>query len=145
MLLITKLLSKAQVLGLHKLGDCFYLPHRAEGWGLPHFEACMSGKPVITTRYGGNLEFTKPDHSYLVDFKNVPVSGMDWFKWYTGDMTWADADLSSCIKALRLVYDNKEVAKSKGELAKDYVSKAFNWTAIGCAIKRRLEEIIGKL
>lgn len=144
-LLITRLLSKVQVLGLHKLGDCFYLPHRAEGWGLPHFEACMSGKPVITTNYGGNLEFTKPDHSYLVGSKQIPVRGMEWFKWFTPDMTWADADGTSTIKMLRHVYENKADAARKGLLAKDFVTKSFNWTAIGSAIKRRLEEIVKAL
>jgi glycosyltransferase involved in cell wall biosynthesis len=144
-MLITKLMSKNQILGLHKLGDCFFLPHRAEGWGLPHFEACMSGKPVITTGYGGNLEFTKPDHSYLLKFKPVNVSGMDWFKWFTPDMTWADADLNSCIKALRHVFEHRAEAASKGALAKDYVTKAFNWISIGSQMKHRLEAIIKSL
>jgi glycosyltransferase involved in cell wall biosynthesis len=144
-LLITKMLSKAQILGLHRLGDCFFLPHRAEGWGLPHFEACMSGKPVITTNYGGNLEFTKPEHSYLVGSRQVPVRGMEWFKWFSPDMTWAEADLSGCIKMLRHVFENKQEAAQKGALAKDFVGKAFNWTAIGSAMKRRLLEIIKML
>ena len=141
-LLITKILSRAQILGLHKLGDCFFLPHRAEGWGLPHFEACMSGKPVITTNYGGNLEFTKPKHSYLVNYKLAPVSGMDWFKWFTPDMTWAEADSGALVDALRHVYEYKVEAAEKGLMAKDYVTKNFNWSTIGEAMKRRISEIV---
>jgi glycosyltransferase involved in cell wall biosynthesis len=141
-LLITKMLSKAQILGLHKLGDCFFLPHRAEGWGLPHFEACMTGKPVITTNYGGNLEFTKPEHSYLVPSRPVYVSGMEWFKWFTPEMTWADADVNACINALRHVFENQKEAAEKGAQAQDYVMKTFNWMTVGAAMKGRIEEIV---
>lgn len=145
LLLITKMLSKSQVLAIHKLCDCFFLPHRAEGWGLPHFEACMSGKPVITTNYGGNLEFTKPAHSYLVPSRQVPVSGMEWFKWFTPDMTWAEADMDACMSALRHVYENKAEAAAKGERAREYVTKTFNWLTIGNAMKARIQEIIKSL
>lgn len=144
-LLITKILSKSQVLSLHKLGDCFFLPHRAEGWGLPHFEACMSGKPVITTNYGGNLEFTKPAHSYLVGSRPVPVSGMDWFKWFTPDMTWAEADMDSCINTLRHVFNNQKEAAEKGRQAREYVTKGFNWVTVGQAMNRRIQEIVKTL
>jgi glycosyltransferase involved in cell wall biosynthesis len=50
------MMTKEEMQALHRTGDCFALIHRSEGWGLPHFEACMMGKPVITTNYSANLE-----------------------------------------------------------------------------------------
>lgn len=143
--LITRMMPKDQILSLHKLGDCFVLPHRSEGWGLPHFEACMMGKPVITTAYGGNLEFTKPEHSYLVDYAQVPNSGMSWFKWYSPDMTWADPSMATCSQWMRHVFENREEAASKGEAAKKYVLDKFSWQTIGPAMRSRIEKIIADL
>lgn len=144
-MLITKILSKAQILGLHRLGDCFVLPHRSEGWGLPHFEACFMGKPVITTNYGGNTDFTKPEHSYLADSTLVRISGMPWFKEYTSDMTWADVDVKQVRNFMRHVYQNREDAKAKGEGARRFVNEHFSWSRIGEAIKGRLKTIVKSL
>ena len=33
--------------------DCFVIPSRSEGWGMPHREAAMMGLPVITQAYSG--------------------------------------------------------------------------------------------
>lgn len=33
--------------------DCFVIPSRSEGWGMPHREAAMMGVPVITQAYSG--------------------------------------------------------------------------------------------
>lgn len=145
MMLITKILSKAQMLALHRLGDCFVLPHRSEGWGLPHFEASMTGRPVITTDYGGNLEFTKPEHSYLASYKPVPLRGMEWFKWYTADMTWADVDVGAVRDLMRHVHANKEEARAKGDAARRFVMENFTWKRIGESIKARLQEIVESL
>lgn len=145
MMLITKLLTKAQMLAFHRLGDCFVLPHRSEGWGLPHFEACMMGKPVITTNYGGNLEFTKPEHSYLADYRLVPLKGMEWFKWYTPDMKWAEADVEMVGRLMRHVYENRDEAAAKGRAAKKFVSENFSWKRVGLEIRARLEEIVGAM
>lgn len=37
----------------YALGDCFVIPSRSEGWGMPHREAAMMGLPVITQAYSG--------------------------------------------------------------------------------------------
>ena len=105
----------------------------------------MAGKPVITTNYSGNLEFTKPEHSYLVPSRPIHVTGMEWFKWFTPDMTWADADVNSCINALRHVVEHKDEARAKGQAARDFVMKTFNWLTVGGAMKGRILEILKTL
>lgn len=144
-LVIPDMLSRAQILALHRLGDCFSLIHRSEGFGLPHFEACMMGKPVITTNYSANLEFTKPNNSYLVNHGMVPVGNMPWIKWYRDNMVWADPDVNHCRTLMRHVYTNQTEARKKGLLAREHVKKNFSWQAIGNKIKARLSEIMRRL
>lgn len=38
---------------VYRRADCFVIPSRSEGWGMPHREAAMMGLPVITQRYSG--------------------------------------------------------------------------------------------
>lgn len=139
------MLSKADVLALHRLGDCFVLLHRSEGWGLPHFEACLMGKPVITTRFGGNLEFNRPEHSYLVDYEAISVGGMPHIRWYEPRMKWAEPDVDECRYFMRHVFGHRQEAAAKGWRARDYVRGRFSWDVVGKAMKKRLAEIWSRL
>ena len=46
---VTGILGRGAIQALHRRGDAFVLLQRAEGWGLPHFEAAGMAKPVVTT------------------------------------------------------------------------------------------------
>lgn len=141
---ISRMLSRGEILGLHRWGDCFVLPHRSEGWGLPHFEATLMGKPVITTRFGGNLEFTKEESSYLVGYTLVPVGGMDWIPWYKPYMKWAEPSENELRRLMRHVFENREEAREKGRRGRMYAAERFNWEVVGRSIKNRLIEICSK-
>lgn len=140
--LIQRMLTKQEILGLHAAGDCFVLLHRSEGWGLPIFEACMMGTPVITTNFGANLEFTKPDNSYLVDASPSHVFGMPWIPWYRDHMKWSDPDIHMGARLMRHVFHNKEEALQKAAKAKKLVHQKFTWRTIGTAMRHRLLEIL---
>lgn len=140
-MVILDMLTKSEMLGLHRMADCFVLIQRAEGWGLPHFEACMMGKPVITTNYSANLEFTRPEHSYLVGYNMISVRGMDWIHWYRPNMVWADPSVAECRERMRHVFNNRSEAKRLGEAAQAFVHRNFTWTAVGERMKARLTEI----
>src|SRR4029077_11471454 len=47
--------------------DCYVSLHRSEGFGLTMAEAMVLEKPIIATRFSGNLEFMNDSNSYLVD------------------------------------------------------------------------------
>ena len=57
--------------GLYKAMDCFVLPTRGEGWGLPLQEAMAMGLPTIGTKWGGNLEFMNATNSLLLDIDGL--------------------------------------------------------------------------
>jgi len=141
MFLVVENMSREKMLALHKRGDAFLLLQRSEGWGLPHFEAAACGKPVITTGYGGQVEFLKEDNSYLLDYSLCPVGGMNWSPYYQGDQYWAEPDMKQAIETMRHVYNNRDEAREKGERARQYVSDHFTWDKIGDKVIERLKRI----
>lgn len=135
--------SPEQILRLHRRGDCFVLLQRGEGWGLPHSEAAACGNPVVTTGWGGQLEFLERESAHLVDFTMRPVTGMGWSGYLTGDQLWAEPDLSDAIDRMRDVYRNRERARDLGARAREGIRRRFTPERVGAAIVERLREIDG--
>lgn len=126
--------------GFHNRGNCFVLAHRAEGFGIPHAEAMSYGKPVIATKYGGNLEFMNEENSFLIKYQKTPVTNMI-FPIYHGHMTWADPDLMCLRRTMRDVFNNRKLAETKGEKAKRFIKENLNSKRVGDLIIKRLKEI----
>jgi glycosyltransferase involved in cell wall biosynthesis len=128
--LVSDMLLRNQVLGLHKYGDCLVSLDRGEGFGLAGFEAGAAGKPIIVTNWGGATEYAKDDNSYPVNYTLTPVRGMPWSPWYRAEQLWAEPDCAHAIELMRHVYNNREEAADKGKALQEYIFTNFNWTAI---------------
>lgn len=90
-------ISDAQLKALY--GQCQVMvgPSFAEGYGLPFAEAMLSGIPVITTNWGGQLDFCNSSNSWLVDYR------FERAKTHFGlwSSAWARVDVSSLAEAMR--------------------------------------------
>jgi len=142
---VGSMLSKKELLGLHRIGDCFVLPHRAEGFGMPHIEAMAMGKPVISTGFSGNMDFMNKENSYLLDYQMTPVTHMPWIPYYEADMLWAEPNLSQLITTMKQVYKSlkeDDEAKLKGALAREHVLKNFNWQVSASKFVKACREVI---
>lgn len=99
-------LSRGATLDLVRACDCYVSLHRAEGFGRGIAEAMMLGKPVIVTGYSGNLDYTTPGNSALIDYKLLSVSPEDYV--FADGQVWADPDLSHAAWWMhRLVEDDR--------------------------------------
>ena len=136
------LFSEKQMLSLHKRGDCFVLPHKGEGFGIPIAEAMLFGKPVIATNYSANVEFMNTENSYLINSRRTPVAGMIFGK-YTGKMIWGDPDILHLRTLMRCVYNHRNEAIEKGIKAKEFIKDHFNEITIANKIVNRLKAIQG--
>lgn len=88
---------------LYRRADVFLSLHRAEGFGLPMFEAMANGIPVVATGWSGNTEFMSNSDSELVPYTLVRVN--DQSAVYMGSM-WAEPDIDAASCALRRLADN---------------------------------------
>ncbi len=116
-------LSEEQMVSFHRNHDCFVLPSRAEGLGLPYIDAMSHAKPTIGTRYSGNLEFMNDQNSYLIDCCEEPVFNMKHLGgWYTGDMLWGSPNLGQLAQRMRWVYEHQAEAHEQGKRAQESLS-----------------------
>jgi glycosyltransferase involved in cell wall biosynthesis len=100
-------LTNQQILALHSFGDCYVSLNKGEGFGLTIFDAFNYGKKVITTGYGGQLDFLGKDYTGLVDYKIDKVTGMDSFSTnYSNDQLWAYPDLDHVYVLMEKFYKN---------------------------------------
>lgn len=88
---------------LYRQADVFLSLHRAEGFGLPMFEAMANGIPVIATGWSGNTDFMSNSDSELIPYTLIPVN--DSSAVYAGSM-WAEPDICAASCALRRLADN---------------------------------------
>jgi len=55
-----------EIHGLHERGDAYVCASRAEGWGVPVFDALAHGKTVISPLHGGLADFVKRENALVV-------------------------------------------------------------------------------
>lgn len=125
------------MMGIHKRGDCFVLPCKAEGFGIPLASSMSIGKPVISSRYGGALQFLNNDNSLLVSGFETPCSDMI-FGHYHGRMNWFEPSISELKKKMRWVFEHREEAKQIGERGRQTVLTQLNSSVIGGVMLERI-------
>jgi glycosyltransferase involved in cell wall biosynthesis len=141
-LLYDQLLARDDVFRFHSTGDCFVLPHRGEGWGIPQVEAILMEKPIISTSLGGMHDWiNRKNYQALDRYKFDYVKNMDFVPWYSKNQKWADPDLEQLREKMRWVYENYDRAKNQTLKAKQEVIKKFSYEAVGRVMRERIEEI----
>jgi len=129
---------------LYTMADCFVLPTRGEGWGLPLFEALACGLPVITTGYGAPNETLRDEKgeplpgvhftSYREAFANTPYV-------YLQGKKWAEPNMAEFAKKMREVYENRREEKRKAIETGKIIREKFSWEKVTLKIKERLQDI----
>jgi hypothetical protein len=137
---ISKNLTEKDMCKLYRSADCFVLPSRAEGWGMPYIEAMSTGLPTIGTNWSGNLHFMKPKNSFLIDIKDLEYIHHYSYIHYQKHMKWSIPDGDHLQKIMRFVYENQKYAKNVGKKARKDVSK-LTWKNTANKIIKRLNEL----
>ena len=112
MQLVTRQLSDDEVRALHVRGDCFVSLCRSEGWGLGAFDAAVCGNPVVTTGYGGHVDFLAGS-PFLVRFDLLAVQDPAGYPSYAPDQRWAEPDVDDGAEMLRRVCSDRTGARSE--------------------------------
>jgi glycosyltransferase involved in cell wall biosynthesis len=120
--------------------DCFVSLHRSEGFGHGLSEAMYLGKPVIATRYSGNLDFMNDVNSFLVDCDLVPV-GKDQYVFPEGQV-WAQPRLDQAVGFMRGLVDSPDEGRRRGRVASRHIRQFFSYRAMGLRYRARLEYLV---
>ena len=109
-------LGRADQMAVLDVSDCLVSLHRSEGLGLHLAEAMWLSKPVIATRYSGNLDFMDDACAALVDYELVPVRHGDGI--YPDVAMWAEPDLEQAASWMRRLVDHPSLAADLGRAAR---------------------------
>lgn len=108
-------LERCHLQSLLRCCDAFVSLHRAEGFGLVMAEAMGIGKPVVATRWSGNLDFMTDSNSVLVDFRLREVRAGEYLH-EPGD-TWAEPDIDAAAKCMLRLVEDQAYARGIGQAA----------------------------
>ncbi|MBB3073376.1 hypothetical protein FHS14_006423 [Paenibacillus baekrokdamisoli] len=144
-------LSSNQLKGIYTLGNVFVLPTRGEGVGLPFLESLASGVPVITTGWGGHMDFLTRKNSFLISYQlKNPETSMNskhaisrkFRKLFAEKgQRWAEPDRGSLRKQMRFAYKNPKLCKEKGRQGRRDMLK-LSWNRAGRSLKQAIEKVM---
>ena len=112
-------------------GDIYVNCSLGEGFGISGLQAMALGIPVITTRFGGSLEYAKPDLcTYFEPSRYQKISIMDSIP-QLANKIWPFLTIKEVAHKMRYVLSKHQESKDKAEKAYKYVHENFNYKTIG--------------
>jgi glycosyltransferase involved in cell wall biosynthesis len=112
--------------------DVYVSPHRSEGYGLTVAHALAHDRYVITTAYGGPVDFTSSTFSGQVPYKMVRVGPNAV---YPENAQWAEPDISAGAELMRNAAQDVARTQDLGRMGGDHarttftVDRAARWVA----------------
>ena len=124
---------------LYRSADCFVLPTRGEGWGMPIIEAMACGLPVIATDWSAHCDFMTDTNSYPLEVRDL-IPAVAKCPYYSG-FRWADPSRSHLRHLMRHVFSNPAEALAKGDAASNDVRAGWTWAKAADRILDRIRAI----
>ena len=140
-LLHNNIIKSYQMASLYRSADCFVLPTRGEGWGMPILEAMACGLPAIATNWSAQMEFMNERNSYLLKSKGL-IPAVAKCPYYKG-FEWADPDPEHLAHLMRHVYEHQDEAREIGKRAAEDAARLWTWDHAAAKIIERLDQIPG--
>lgn len=136
---IRDLLSKKQMLALHKACDCYVSSSRGEGLGLGMIEAGVCGNPVITHCFGEQSSYISMTTGILYNHTLKPVTKMGQNSWYRMDQNWANPDIDDLRRKMRFAFSCRDQARGRGTSLRSSLESKCNYTEVSSNIMKALE------
>lgn len=141
----------AQLQALYDICHAFVLPTRGEGVGLPFLEAMASGKPVIATGWGGQMDFLTNRNSFLIRYRlRRPTISMHskhaiarQFRhlFAAQDQLWAEPSITDLKRIMKFACEHPALCKQKGRQGRQDALK-LTWRRAGIALKRAVQSTL---
>jgi hypothetical protein len=135
--------STREMLDLVAACDVYVSLHRSEGLGLSIAEAMAYARPVIATGWSGNTDFMTRDTSFPVRYELVELT--EDLGAYRAGQVWAEPSVDDAARLMRLVYDDRALARERGEAAQRRIQEHYSEMQIGERMRERLTRISAAL
>lgn len=123
-LILEQDMSDGELKGLLEQCHALVAPSRAEGFGMPLAEAMLSGLPVITTGWSGQLDFCTPETAWLIDFAFAPAQ--THFGLFGS--VWAEPDRTHLASLMREVHGLSAMQRrAKADRGRALLMQHFKW------------------
>jgi glycosyltransferase involved in cell wall biosynthesis len=109
-------LSRPDQMAVLQAADCLVSLHRSEGLGLHCAEAMWLSKPVLATRYSGNVDFMDDSCAAMVDYTLVPVRHGQGI--YPPEAMWAEPDVEQAAAHMRTLASDPALCAQLGARAR---------------------------
>lgn len=131
-------LSDADLKSLYESCDVLVAPSCAEGFGLPMAEAMLSGLPVITTAWSGQLDFCNTENSWLVDFSFEQART----HFNLLPSAWAAIDVHALGEAMGKAYGTEKAERERmANLGKKLLDEKFTWDLVASRLISFYEQL----
>lgn len=115
---------------------------KGEGFGRPLLEFSLTQKPVITTAFGGPLDFLKPEFTFFIPGKLEEVHPSAQNKWLIQGSRWFSPDTSKVILFMEELFNNYKKYKDYGKRQAYHLRKNFSLEQYQKKLKQILDENI---
>ncbi|MCX5713491.1 MAG: glycosyltransferase family 4 protein, partial [Candidatus Omnitrophica bacterium] len=124
---------------LYRTADCFVLPTRGEGWGMPITEAMSCGLPVIATDWSAHKDYMDNSNAYPINVKRlIPAEAK--CPYYKG-FQWAEPDEEHLIYLMRHVFTQQDESARKGLKAHNEIAAKYTWDHTAKRVIDRIKNI----
>jgi glycosyltransferase involved in cell wall biosynthesis len=141
---VSRALPRSILPRLYSACDAFVMAPRAELWGRPFLESMAVGLPTIGTRWGGHLDFMRPDNSFLIRVRSL-LNIDDDDRLGCGGQRLAEPDVQHLRELMRRVYEHRSEARERAALGSVHVRTRNSRARIASLMSHRLMDITGEL
>jgi len=129
-ILMTGMLTHAKFPRLYAAADAFVLPTRGEGCGRPYMEALACGRPVIATRWGGQLDFLNDENADLIELEGISPTGADIDLEIFAGHRWAEPSVDHLRQLLRRAVTDREASERKAARGLRDMAEKWDWRVV---------------